>query len=694
MDIERAVKIMSRTWGVDRKSNEDEEYWVAFSTARGDAKDKRDRIMSWADHYFLWPRDKAKVKQFLKDNQHNELYWCPSMFEIGRRQSEVAWEERALWADLDEVDPKAIKDYPPTIAWESSPGRYQAIWIVRGGDMLHASSEGGENHRLTYHLGADKSGWDTTQLLRVPGSTNYKPEYRNQNGGKGVEGKILWDRGRDWFRDDWDNLPKIEALGGIESDVLEEEVDNIDRHAVWARVRLKVSSRVREFIAAREASGDRSDILWEIERELADAGCTVAEIVAIIRPSVWNKYVGRADEFRRLQTEAIKAVSQKDKDDPKKTDSGDALEVVDDSPKPDPVNIFEFVKNLKPAKWLIRGVLTEGAVGFIAGQPKQFKSWFALDMALSVGSGQPFLGHFDVVEPGPVLYIQEEDSGPLIKNRLNKVWPGKLSDKIVMEDGEIYWQPGQESDIPDVDAYIRQSFIVSDPGWQSWLDEQLGKKRYRLVVLDPLMMMAGEVEENRAQEMTTKVFKPLKDLAQKHGCAIQFVHHMRKGDPKNPQRGGQMMLGSVANHAWAEDSMYLKYGRGGLIVVEQESKNAPVFGFNVAGLRNRSWTPRVTLNAVDNGDSPAGDEGSVGKRPRKSGGDESTRTPAAPRPSKAIAALAELGPGAHKMSVIRETAHISLAGVSQALDRAKEKGWVEKIGPDFSLTEKGRRLFS
>ena len=40
--------------------------------------------------------------------------------------------------------------------------------------------------------------------------------------------------------------------------------------SVWARVRLKVSKPVREFMAARTAEGaDRSDVLWQIERDLA-----------------------------------------------------------------------------------------------------------------------------------------------------------------------------------------------------------------------------------------------------------------------------------------------------------------------------------------------------------------------------------------------------------------------------------------
>ena len=82
-------------------------------------------------------------------------------------------DEHALWADLDEVDPESIKDYRPSIAWESSPGRYQALWLAASGDFQGASWPGNENQQLTYYVGADRSGWDTTQLLRIPGWINH-----------------------------------------------------------------------------------------------------------------------------------------------------------------------------------------------------------------------------------------------------------------------------------------------------------------------------------------------------------------------------------------------------------------------------------------------------------------------------------------------------------------------------------------
>lgn len=690
MEPAESLKLISKAWGRQRG-------YCFFPFISGSAADKKERIVSYTEGpAFRWPQDRERIIAHLNAHTDDDLYWCPSLFEGPKRRMELAMDEHALWADLDEVDPRGISDYPPTIAWQTSPGRYQALWLITGGDLQGASWAGKENQRLTYHLGADQSGWDTTQLLRLPGWKNHKPDYRKA--GKPAQGKLLWQRGRQYLPDEFGDLPEVANQLGAITDVLEDEIDHVDRLAVWARVRLKVSKRVRDLMGAREATGDRSDILWEIERDLADAGCTVTEIVAIMRASVWNKYQGRSDELRRLTTEAVRAIAARPAEVSEKL-----LEVTQD--RPAPTNMFELLKNLKAPTWLIRDILTKGAVGFIAGQPKSFKSWAALDMALSVASGQPFLSHFAVEEPGPVLYIQEEDSAPLVKSRLGKVWPNKMGDKVSMEGGFIEWLPGTELEgFPDIDAYIGQTLTISDETWQAWLDETLENKArgdsggYKLLVMDPLMMMAGDVEENRAQEMTTKIFRPLKEIARKHGCSIQMVHHMRKGDPKaGPQRGGQMLLGSVANHAWAEDSLYFKLGRGGDVICEQESKSAPVPGFRLTGIRNRRWTPQITVNANDNEREPDGADGPVRKARGQSSPDQasSDRKPG-PRATggKALKALLTLGKEPQLVKAIAQTAACSVPSVYNSMANSLEHGFVIKVGTMYQITEKGIKAAS
>jgi hypothetical protein len=630
LSIENTLKLISRAWGKQTG-------YVFFPWIDGDAEDKAQRIRGYNEGpAYKWPAERTAIIKHLEAHTDDDVYWCPSIFEKPMRQLQHAGDEHALWADLDTVNPEEIEDaYRPTVAWESSPGRYQALWLITGGDLQGASWPGNENQKLTYYLGADHSGWDTTQLLRVPGWDNHKPEYKAANDGEPVPGQLLWHNGRRYLADDFEGLPEVRGTdaGNLATDVLEDQIAATDRLEVWGRVRLKCSKEVRELVSARATGGeDRSDKLWQIERDLADAGCTVPEIVAIVRETVWNKFAGRADELRRLLTEAAKAIGERSEATEKQLEK-------DREEKPSPRNLFTMVKEAEPPVWLVKGIMTQASCGFFAGEPKSFKSWSGLDLALSVATGAPFLNAFDVLEPGPVLYIQEEDPLPTLKDRLGKITPGKTQDRVTAErddDGELrlVWEPAEENDVvPRISAIVREQFVVSDPGWQAWLDEVLTEgyayeddgsgidipnEPYKLVVLDPLMMIAGDVDENRAQEMTERIYRPLKVIAEKHQAAILIVHHMRKGreNDNGGTRGGQKMLGSVANHAWSENSLYFTHGRLGVMLVETESKHTSSSRFEIRNLRKKNsagtlvWEPEVNMLTEDeHGRANAGKSG-------------------------------------------------------------------------------------
>jgi hypothetical protein len=595
MNHEQRLKLISRAWGRNQKG------YCFFPWIDREAQRKagRRRAGYHEGEAFYWPRDRAEILVHMKEHEDHDLYWCPSLFEYPARREDVAMDEHALWADLDEADPSDIEDYPPTIAWETSPGRYQALWVMSSGDIQGASWPGNENQRMTYYLGADLGGWDTTQLLRLPAWINHKYDSTPR-------GKVLWSDGRTYLSDDFEELPEVR--GAAASDIagaLEKEIEAIDRLKVIGRVKLKLNHKARELLGARSASGDRSENLWYLTRCLADVGCSVSEIVAIVRESVWNKFADRADEIKRLIIEATKAIDKR---------SDEVQEELEEEAERRPlIRMAEAFKDVKPPKWLIEGALTEGAVGFIAGQPKSFKSWVALDMAISISTGSDFMDFFRVPEPGPVLYIQEEDPLVTLKARALKIWAGKRVDKLRMENGLVTWEPSKDelgNFDPDIALYIKQGVIISEEAWQVWLDEMLAVGLngvpYKLVIADTLMRIAGDVDENRSLEMMTKVYKPLNLLSEKHGVGMQVVHHMKKTGKNDPsERGGQLMLGSVANHAWSEDSLYLSHHKNELdIWLDYESKTAPAARHLITNVRNKTWEPKLNPPEPSTPDQP------------------------------------------------------------------------------------------
>jgi hypothetical protein len=145
-------------------------YLALFSGARGpDPK----RLVSVSERYFSWPEDaSAALEHALAEaNRGREVYFCANLLTEKRRIKENAALVLALWVDGDgaKVPPHLPQ---PTATVESSPGREHFYWrLARPIPPAEAEEL---NKRLAYALGADKSGWDLGQLLRVPGTPNFK----------------------------------------------------------------------------------------------------------------------------------------------------------------------------------------------------------------------------------------------------------------------------------------------------------------------------------------------------------------------------------------------------------------------------------------------------------------------------------------------------------------------------------------
>lgn len=69
-----------------------------------------------------------------------------------------------------------------------------------------------------------------------------------------------------------------------------------------------------------------------------------------------------------------------------------------------------------PRRFLVRGIWPAGAYGVHAAEPKAGKTWNALDLAVSVASGTPWLGQHPVDTTGPVVvYAGEGGAGNIVR---------------------------------------------------------------------------------------------------------------------------------------------------------------------------------------------------------------------------------------------------------------------------------------
>lgn len=551
--------------------------YVALSI-RDQTKDKKERNY-WRDVIYKWPDDKRKIATALekaKESKH-DVYWAPTVFETDERTQDAVTSVDNLWADLDEVDPRSLpKHLKPTAAWETSPGRFQAIWRLE--QSLPAEFHRQLNQRLTYAIGADKGGWGLSKVLRIPGTKNHKYQDLPEVDLLYLNGHVL------------NPASLAKDLPEISGPRLVGEVD-LDPQLLLRRYNRKLKARAKTLIRARHAErGVRSDRLWELECLLAEAGMKAEEIVAVVRGTVWNKFEGRNNEIPQLTSEAVKAVAHVGVDSP----GEDAVLSEDDldDVMAGPVTWRAFDQDHTPIRWMVADVWGESEVGFISGLPKSYKSWLALDLAISVATGSRFLGVFQAKKHA-VLLIQEEDPKPVLQDRMTKVAAAKglVGAEITGPDEfEMHYE------IPD------NLFIISNQGfsiteeWMEQLEGWITDNDIRMVILDPLMMIAGGgFDEFKAFEFMQEVLKPLKRVRARTGAAIVLVHHHIKASADS---GARAMYGSVALWAWEEAALHLQVTGLGKVTAERFSKHALFSALQVTiGDVSDGWQPKVELSA-------------------------------------------------------------------------------------------------
>jgi hypothetical protein len=228
-----------------------------------------------------------------------DLYFTPCLFSEPRRVKRAALTGRWLFADLDAVNPADL-DLAPTLAWETSPGRFQCVWLLDrplGPAALEAL-----NQRVTYHVGADRGAWDLARVLRLPGSISTK------HGEPFPVALLPGPRPVHRYEDVAALVRHVTVPGtGAVDAALPPSLP--DAQEVYERHRAVLPWEARKLLNTRTlvVGDDRSRSLWKLERLLLAAGLTEAETLVLARESVWNKWRGQSRELAALWRDVQRA---------------------------------------------------------------------------------------------------------------------------------------------------------------------------------------------------------------------------------------------------------------------------------------------------------------------------------------------------------------------------------------------------
>lgn len=242
---------------------------------------------NFTEQFFKYPEDLPQMLKHIQDNvQGSNIYFCPQLLRDKKRTKESVEVTPNIWSDLDSCRPENML-VEPTVVIESSPDRYQAFWVLE--EPIDPDDAEDTSRRIAYHhadQGADRSGWDLTQLLRVPFTFNYK-----YGSGKSVPEVKIISANRSLYRtkdfSDYPETPEYQI-----TDVPMPSPEDLPESAedlLQAR-RMTLNPLIWSFFADEPPTHTWSQALWNLEMLLFESGFKREEVYVIVREARCNKY--------------------------------------------------------------------------------------------------------------------------------------------------------------------------------------------------------------------------------------------------------------------------------------------------------------------------------------------------------------------------------------------------------------------
>jgi len=426
----------------------------------------------------------------------------------GRKASDITG-VRAVFADFDgegavELAEAAAAKLPPSIVVESSPGKRHLYWLT---DELTIAEFASISKALAKAAGSDTNATDIARVLRLPGFEHRKgepvpvkllssnPERRYGKdailSGFGITVEASTpDSPKESHSDPFDRLPDRFWTPERVAAVLKHLDPNMER-AQWRVVGLAMKNQFGAEVAEpmfREWSSGATRPTFEA----FNAG--------------WQDIVKSSDTF---QIGALLGLAP----------AGVVADIRNRKPAAGvaEAGIFVSFSELLAMKtnpsWLIRGFIEAGTLNAIAGPPKNYKSFMAIDMGLCIAAGISWCGR--TVTQGAVFVIAGEGSGGM--SRRIAAWR-----KV---------HPEVPENIP---FYVTHKAHTLNAEGAAAIAEAIAMMVAKhgvnpvLVIVDTLAR-AFEGDENKTEDMNKFILNVDTQL-KRDGQAVIVVHHSTKSE--------------------------------------------------------------------------------------------------------------------------------------------------------------------
>jgi hypothetical protein len=259
---------------------------------------------SFTEEYFRWPDEQQEMLVAVERHADtHDCYFCPQLLDTKKRAKEHVVLAPNVWADLDFCTPDKML-LEPTVVVESSPDRFQAYWILDRPVDPDVAQE--LSKRIAYKhadQGADRSGWDLTQLLRVPQTPNFK----HIRDGTAPQVNLVYTNHNRYRPEDFDEYPKSPEYMAVDIPMPELDIPDGKAEQLLQDKREELSPYTWTLFSEVPDVPSWSEVLWKLLMMLYETGYTREEVYIIASSAACNKYARDGRPAVQLWKEVCRA---------------------------------------------------------------------------------------------------------------------------------------------------------------------------------------------------------------------------------------------------------------------------------------------------------------------------------------------------------------------------------------------------
>jgi len=295
----------------ERRAKQDTFFKMLFGLSEGFicVSHKNAASGKWSEEFFKYPEELSRMLDHVdRVCQQGNTYFCPQLLKSKNRPPGAKSARTkdnvetctAVWADLDGCAPEKCL-VPPSLTIETSPKRFQALWVLKGTLPPDEAEQISKN--IAYHHvadGADTGGWDLTQLLRVPNTYNFK--YSTP-----ADVRLIKVLRTAYGVEEFDGYAES-RINSKTHDPMPQVLPTDSSYDVMQKYRKSLNPVCFSIHGtAPEPDADWSKALWQLEMLCFEAGMSREEVFVVASDAKCNKYRRDNKQPRLLWEEVCKA---------------------------------------------------------------------------------------------------------------------------------------------------------------------------------------------------------------------------------------------------------------------------------------------------------------------------------------------------------------------------------------------------